>query len=445
MSALVNSASGRRLDADSARCENIKAVREVVTDLGLVTTKDDEPGAFVHVVNSNFVRMAASVSSANSVGNITLGNVSVDVPSDIGGGTRELTTVLLQFDFNVRVCDDLAVDLLDSIVDEEKCEDSLKDAVTALSPLRPPESVISLEFRTSLAGGGGIAVEPAGLEEPIVLRLPLGDLGAEPDGLCSNFTGLSCGFYNSSAAGFRSDGCSVAAVDFEKGYLLCACNHASDYAAWIAFQEDVINVFTKPISIMTLFAVVLSTAILCSVFLVYCLCFMWGNYKDKKTAQALQREAVGIMVLQRHLLKQRQRQFFSNLRVAMKSGKASEHITESPASKGKSTSLLRRTITAIQYEHSLLGLARYDPHYTRIQRVSIFAAVVMGNLFVAALFFELKDSEIDDLSPGFIVRKSKEASRCNLLTCSLSSRGSRFILGSSDTNSIHHQDGISYE
>ena len=384
---------------------DISSLRDVVKDVGLVVTKDDIAGAFVRRVNSSAIQLAAATTAGNEIGSLSFGDVNVSIPADIGAGTGEITTLLSQFNFNVRLCDDADVDLLAGIVSVEECVGTLNASGTEQAPVKPPENVISLEFRNSLAGGGEIAVEPTDLDEPIVLRLPLGNLDEDDSGICSNFTLLSCGFYSESAGGFRTDGCNVTDVDVVAGTLECTCNHASDYAAWVAFQQDVVDVFTKPLSIVTLFAVLLSSGIMLGVFATYCLCFMWGNSKDRSNARALQKEAVGMMVLNQFLMRQRQRQFFANLKEAVKQGKDPERVKPPEEVERKPRSLCNRIITAVQYEHSLLGLARYDPHYTRIQRVSIFIAVVVGNLFVAALFFELKDSEVDDLSPEFVIRK----------------------------------------
>lgn len=390
--------------AGDPTCDDISSLKEIVTELGLVATKDDEPGAFVRTINSSAVRVAAVASTGDEGGYLTLGGVEVTLPSNLGTGAAEITTVFSQFDFNVRLCDDPSADLLKKIDKIDQCLDTLNNSVPEGAPLKPPDCIVSLEFRNSIADGGGIAVEPSGLDDPIVLRLPLGGLEAADEGICSNFTALACGFYSATDGGFRTHGCNVTDVDYDSGTLECTCNHASDYAAWVAFQDDVNRVFTAPIQITSLFAVILCVGLMTGVFMTYCLCFMWGNHRDKRTAAALQKEAVGMMVLNQRLMKLRQRQFFYNLREAVKNGKSDEHV-EDPAEKPKKQSLCRRLCLALQYEHSLLGLVRFDPHYTRIQRVSIFAAVIMGNLFVSALFFELKDSEIDDLSPEFVICK----------------------------------------
>ena len=401
--ALIREPLGRRLQANEARCNNIGSLRDVVKDVGLVVTKDDASGAFVRQVNATGIRLAAATTPGDEIGSLSFGDVTVNVPKDIGAGSGDLTTVLSQFDFNIRVCEDTDEDLLDKVTSEDKCIETLNVSKEG-TPIKPPENVISLEFRSTLANGGEIAVEPVDLDEPIVLTLPLGDLELDNRGLCSNFTALACGYYSEEDSGFRTAGCNVTNVDIAAGTLECTCNHASDYAAWVAFQQDVIDVFTKPLSVVTLLGIVLAAAIVASVFITYCLCSAWGNHRDQTSARALQKEAVGVMLLNRFLLRQRQRQFFLNLKEAVEAGKDPNVVPAQPTT-SKQTSFCKRMITAIRYEHSLLGLVRYDPHYTRIQRVSIFTAVVLGNLFIAALFFELKDSEIDDLSPGFVFRK----------------------------------------
>jgi len=59
-------------------------------------------------------------------------------------------------------------------------------------------------------------------------------------------------------------------------------------------------------------------------------------------------------------------------------------------------------LAAIVYEHSVLGsFTRFDPWYTRAQRFTVLAAVVVGNLFAASFFFYLKTD--NTISPEFFV------------------------------------------
>ena len=410
LDALVRSGLARRLQGapTGTTCTDVQNMRDVVTELGLIRSKDDFPGSFVRNIDAPAVRVVAANTRSNQVaGNYTVGNVTIILPANLSSDSSTVTTLLSQYDFNVRICDDADTDFLATVAGEDECEElNTNVPINFNGPLKPVDSVVSLEFRNTLGAGGGLAFEPTDLDSPIVLNIPLGNLGDEDDGLCSNFTKLSCGFYSQSANGFRTDGCSVTGVDYAQGTLECTCNHASDYAAWLAFEEDVRNVFSKPLTLVTLFGVLLSAGILGVVFATYFICLLLGHRRDRRTAKVLQKEAVGIMVLNNFLLRQRQRQFFENLRVAVERGKGEsgeapvrEQVEEEEGSPG----LCARMCLALRYEHSLLGLVRYDPHYSSVQRVSVFIAVVMGNLFVAALAFELKDSEIDDLSPGFVV------------------------------------------
>ena len=409
LDSLVRNGLARRLQngLNESTCSDVANIRDVVTELGLIRAKDDFPGSFVRTIDSPSVHVLASNTRSNqAAGSYSIGNVTVNLPANLSSDSSTITTLISQYDFNVRVCDDADTNFLGTVASEDECDDLNTDVpINFDGPLQPVDNVVSIEFRNTLGNGGSTAFEPSNLDAPIVLNIPMGDLGDQDLGLCSNFTKLSCGFYSQSDSGFRTEGCSVTSVDYDARTLECTCNHASDYAAWLAFEEDVRNVFSKPLTIVTLFAVLLSSGVLGLIFVAYCLCLVWGDRRDRKTARVLQKEAVGIMVLNNFLLKQRQRQFFENLRVAVEKGKGEREEVEEEAEEDgeESGGLCSRVCLALRYEHSLLGLVRFDPHYSRVQRVSVFIAVVVGNLFVAALAFELKDSEIDDLSPGFVV------------------------------------------
>lgn len=371
-----------------------------------------QTGSLQRTVESDTARVVAVSARSNklsNLGDLIIGDINVTLPDGLSNSTNVITTLLAQYDFNLRTCDDSGEDFIGVVVSEDEC-DSLLDSVPIDfdGPLKPVESVISLEFRNGLEDGGDIAFEPTELEERIVLRIPFGDLN--DDGLCLNFTTLACGFFDLAQDVFVTDGCEVTGIDLDANILECSCNHASDYAAWQAFNEDVRNVFSKPVVIITLLAILLCAGVLGAVFVTYFGCLIWGHRRDMKSARALQKEAVGLMVLNQFLAKQRQRQFFANLKEAVnkeREARQEEKIGDTapvPKVSGRG-SICKRMLNAVRYEHSLLNLVRYDPHYTRVQRVSVFIAVVIGNLFVAALAFELKDSEIDELSTGFIISK----------------------------------------
>jgi hypothetical protein len=64
--------------------------------------------------------------------------------------------------------------------------------------------------------------------------------------------------------------------------------------------------------------------------------------------------------------------------------------------------MLSGFITALMYEHSMWGtFTRFDPWYTRGQRFTVLAAMIVGNLFAASFFFDLKQA--NDVTFGFLV------------------------------------------
>ena len=286
MAALIPAGVRRRLDNTESICADIKSLRDVVRGVGLLATKDDEPGVFVRSVRATSIQLVASTAAADEIGSLTFGNVGVSIPVDIGADSRTITTIMTKFDFNIRNCEESSVDLLDVVKVQDECIEALNGTTAAMAPIKPPDSVVSVEFRDPLDNGGGLAIEPANLENPIVLQLPLGNLENDNNGICSAYTSIACGFYNESAGGFRTDGCNVTAVDVVSGTVECSCNHASDYAAWVAFEEDVVDVFTKPISALSVLGVILSSSLMISVFATYLMCLAWGKPSRHKVSQS---------------------------------------------------------------------------------------------------------------------------------------------------------------
>ena len=392
----------------SASCANIDSIRALITDIGLLRTSDDPAGTFERSVNSPSVKLTVANARANRIGELGFDGFNGSLPNSPVSveSTKLVTTLVGRFELNIRVCDDEA--FTDFLGSAEECDD-LIDRVPEnyAGPLAPVANVVSLEFRQPFDQGGAIVFEPTDLEDPIVLSLPTAGLDRLQEN-CSNFTRLTCGFFDTIAKQYSTEGCEVVAIDVVAGEVVCQCNHASDYAAWVAFQEDVRNVFLGSFAEITAFAVTVSSSLVVASLLVQVICLWSGWNTDRRNAKALEHYAVGILVLNRLLLRQKQRQFFANLKELTRSddegGSADAVGVFGQRMKvERNDGLCIKAFNAIRYEHSLFGLSRYDPHYSRTQRVSVFMAVVFGNLFVAALAFELKDSEIDDTSIGFII------------------------------------------
>jgi len=209
---------------------------------------------------------------------------------------------------------------------------------------------------------------------------------------------IACGAFNESTGDWETSGCTVLGVDTEKQTVTCQCNHATDYAAWKAFREDLSFTTGETIDKLSFIASLIIGLFLPLIYILTFLGWYWAHRRDAIDADNIRRSALASLIMFRIMRANKQRLFFKRLKEHAKEGKRLERVEK--LSEPESFPFLRRLYLAVRFEHSVAGMSRFDPHYSRVQRVSVFLAVIVANLFVASILFELKDA--DDVSGGFL-------------------------------------------
>jgi len=263
-------------------------------------------------------------------------------------------------------------------------------------------------------------LDPYNLTERINITIPLPDDYEPPTD--NKTQGIACGFWDESFDGWSAEGCTVLEIDMTNRQIVCSCNHASDFAAWNAFLA---NLGGGDIGVVATIAIVVVSILMPCLLAIWLLTFIWAANKDEEDSHAVHLGALVLLTKNRLRLHQQQRRFFQLLRENARrpAGEASATkkplpaVTDGEIQKKQTfqtrseqmclgclnkASLLGSWLMALKYEHSFFGIfTRFDPFYTRTQRVTVFTAVIVGNLFAASFFFEFKTA--NDLSPGVLI------------------------------------------
>ena len=263
--------------------------------------------------------------------------------------------------------------------------------------------------------------DPYNLSEPLNITIPFPINYTMP----SSYEEIVCGFWNTSYSGWSVEGCSVAEINLSSGYLICSCNHASDFSVWNAFLADLGG---GPEGVIATISIVVVSVLLPGLLVVWLLLFLWGRNKDLEDAHAVHLGALILLTRNKLRVSQQQRRVFQVLkenaqRRSQQKNQVEENteipvatrisITQTDSHTQGSIHTLKacclsnstafgRFVRAMYYEHSFFGIfTRFDPFFSRTQRATVVIAVLAGNLFAASFFFDFKVAS--DLSPGVLV------------------------------------------
>ena len=313
------SAGGRRLQSSGQQQESvIQTTRKVLRDLADVLLADYLEGETPFVLPAGVdIKLVGAVATPDTIGTewslqelVIPAFDEADPPTVIflprnllQGATNDtrsrVNIVAARFRFNVR-------ELITSGL--------VNFTLDALAPVNRVEEVVALDFqRPSRAE----PYHPSNLTEPIRLKLPLTFDQLPP----TNETKLACGFWEEAESRWSSFGCNVTdyrlpenATD-KSGWIMCECNHASDYAAWRAFVEDLTVVF-KPVdlgSVSTIAAVVCGI-LLPAITVFWLIAARLGRKRDLLDSRLVHLGTFVTITRRKLMLHERQRRFFSVLR-----------------------------------------------------------------------------------------------------------------------------------
>jgi len=211
---------------------------------------------------------------------------------------------------------------------------------------------------------------------------------------------LACGFWNVTTLGWSSGGCYATNLTLPDvsvgswGSLTCSCDHASDYAVWQSWEESLTVVATSfDLSVVTEIVVLVVAVLLPSLLISWVVAVVWARVRDKRDSDMLHRGAITLFVANKARARLRARHFFVLLRNGQRANyQHAPHRAERIRSVAARAFFgVRYVARAIYYESSLFGVgSRFDPAFERPQRVSVFAGVLLGNLFAASFFFSLE-------------------------------------------------------
>jgi len=437
----------RRLQEEAQACDVVDLTREAIEKLALIALQRYAEGAGARQFQSSGIQYSAAKESSRALGSGSAGGdglAEIGIPPPLDGtnkngqgaseerlsksdsgsfvlpanllsgfnfGENGISIDLVAVSWNYDIRCEAVVDITLLSADGEDCS-SFDDieTLTYAGPITEITDIVSLDLFED--GNRDQRYDPTGLDETITIRIPRNPFLNISTGLCgeTNYTEIACGFFNETIGDWSTGGCQLAQNQSDPDFVICECTHMSDYATWQAFTEDVRNTFSNPITGVTFVAILVLAIMFPTLVGVWFLGMYWASKRDSVDAEEIQKGAIGMMYLRRLQNRAKQKQFFDNLKSMTKPVNELESYKalKSEAANGKKRrgnifgrNLCYNFYLALRYEHSVLGLVRFDPHYSRAQRVSVFLAIVVGNLLAAAIFFELKTAS--EVTAGFVL------------------------------------------
>eukprot|EP00924_Labyrinthula_sp_SR-Ha-C_P008337 snap_masked-scaffold_11-processed-gene-9.36-mRNA-1 protein AED:1.00 eAED:1.00 QI:0/-1/0/0/-1/1/1/0/1896 len=205
----------------------------------------------------------------------------------------------------------------------------------------------------------------------------------------------ACGAYEDKLEDWVSSGCeAITDESTPPGTVLCICSHLSSYASWEAFKDDFTEI-GAPIVCKSELGVTRSR--FCSSMYILLSFFLlgWGFYDDKHDSKQLQKAAVARISLIKILQKHKKKNFFEAYERKLKQTSLASVENMQVTSEVSVTSkkyvkiFFINFLRSFKYEHSLLSMGKFDPNYSKFQRVAVFLTVVLANFALSAAFFNL--------------------------------------------------------
>jgi hypothetical protein len=267
-------------------------------------------------------------------------------------------------------------------------------------------------------------LDPTGLTTTINITVPL------PDGYqlpTDNLTEPACGAFDDEVSDWSVSGCTALEVNLEEQFMICGCTHASDFSAWNAFLADAAATINVTPATLTRNAVLVIGVLLPCLLLLWLLFLFWASRQDEVDGGKIEIGAIMLLTKNKLRLWSMQRRFFRLLRenaqkpqplqlqdemlrnqelVVLKQQRDLAESVEKkkPACWRRLPVIIRGWLEGLMLDHGVFGtVARFDPFYTRTQRVTVVMAVIAGNLFASSLLFELKTAKDVSLSAGVYV------------------------------------------
>eukprot|EP00924_Labyrinthula_sp_SR-Ha-C_P007650 snap_masked-scaffold_42-processed-gene-2.25-mRNA-1 protein AED:1.00 eAED:1.00 QI:0/0/0/0/1/1/3/0/708 len=199
-----------------------------------------------------------------------------------------------------------------------------------------------------------------------------------------------CGAFSEVNKDWIQEGCFVRTQDEDS--VSCVCNHTTDYATRVSFRNDV-TVFCEVrdinnLSDTSMYFLVVFLPILCLFFMFL---FLWGKSGDRSDVERVKPFAVGCLVLHKFIHQKKKKVYFT---IIAQKNNIWKFRTEKRLKRKIKRNYSKHVyfyafLSALKNGHSLIGLNRFDPYFSRAQRIAVFAGVVFATMFASVLLFTL--------------------------------------------------------
>ena len=250
-------------------------------------------------------------------------------------------------------------------------------------------------------GLGGTVVK--GLSDPVVLEMPGGRNGSAPTGVeaffrpdgepAESFDGKvdTCQYWSFSSNAWDGTGCIAVGSDSVSGKLKCHCYHLTDFGgvASDALPKMSMPDPTNPGAAFKNFSAddITVILVLAGLLLAYCALMYWGWQKDRQEARLA---AAGLLKKDQTegYRKAKEQEAADELEDAIRANNPQLVMRIMRGSVTKKLLAVRRQILhAFSTKHKLLGgFLATNSNYTRPRRFTVLFCMLIGNMFVNALW-----------------------------------------------------------
>eukprot|EP00924_Labyrinthula_sp_SR-Ha-C_P002462 augustus_masked-scaffold_16-processed-gene-5.6-mRNA-1 protein AED:0.46 eAED:0.46 QI:0/-1/0/1/-1/1/1/0/1985 len=433
--------TARKLQQAPDVCGAVISSKSLVADVALLSNSVSVPGGPNYNIQSSNVMFSTGIETAGVLGSPTglqrmqppntataaffesgIGEVVSDQLQDSG---QDISIYTVQWAKNVR-CDRV----LENIPDETCIANfsyggPVDGSITAIAATFQVEIHPLIRNSPSLSISSDQPIIRLVLQEQVDLQANYsmefckGNSGKDSCGILQENKN-ACGAYDEILGDWSQEGCEVVeSPQVGEGFLFCRCSHLSSFSTWKAWRDDTGEIF-EGIECESAVANSISTLIVTAFFLISVLMFFWAKTLDSGHSKTCLEVSTACLTLRRFILKRKQRlairmfkeraNNYMNLNTSLDRNRDIDTVPEEAFNEGgprkqeelevpdkrekiRLTVLLRNFKNALLYEHSLLSLSKYDPNYTRTQRMSVFLAVVWTELAVTTLFFVLLSAD----------------------------------------------------
>jgi hypothetical protein len=278
----------RRLDPAAANTnqQSIDTVRTQLKNLVGLILAGSLPESGPRSVSDDDVILVAAVMNPNGDGSVVLSVDEFDpmlpptqfiIPPGVGAGLTAANLINVQavrFRYNVR-------EIITPGGEYNYTLDPFAPGINASDI----SEILALQFGEDAE----VDLTPTDLPFPIQINFTL-SWAQMPANPTDNQTGLGCGSFDEEGNIWTSSGCSISSYRYpvsetDMGWQVCACNHATDYAVWQTFVENLLNpvvIDLEALLNLTVISALVIGILIPAIFAVWIFGFAFSRSKDFK-------------------------------------------------------------------------------------------------------------------------------------------------------------------